>query len=410
MNVLFVINSLEIGGAETFLMRLMGKLNSQNHRCFLYVLEPKKKNASFERAFFEETKATLIKDPTAHNSFQAFIFNKLNAVLQRLGYKDFYKNYLQKRSEKYFKRLLIKKYHIDIINSHLLSSDIFASTYYKPLLKIPHVITMQGCYDSLLNAGNAAMVGDAASAIKNCNGMTYVADKNLSFLQQQNIHTPAIIKRIYNGISGADKSKFKQRSELGLSADDFIVGQVSRSIESKGMEVAIMAVENLVEKRGLDKIKLILLGPENNYYAHLKDKYAEKKYILFPGETNNPVEWCGMFDIGILPTWFPSESCPSSIIEYLSCGRPVVSTTIGEIPGMIDAAGEKAGILVPYDKDIGKPSVDEIADSIAAYYNDKELYNKHSNLAKEAFSKFEITKIEESYLEVYKKVLTKQTE
>jgi len=410
MNVLFVINSLDIGGAETFLMRLMGKLNSQNHSCFLYVLDPKKKNPSFEQAFFKETKATLIKDPEAHNPLLAFIFNKLNAVLQRFGYKDFYNNFLQKRKEKYFKRLLVKKYHIDLINSHLLSSDIFASTFFKPLLKIPHVITMQGCYDSLINIGGETMVADAVSAIKNCNGMTYVADKNLSFLQQQNIHTPAIAKRIYNGISSPDKSKFKHRSELGLRADDFIVGQVSRSIESKGMEVAIKAVETLVEKRGMDKIKLILLGPENDYYARLKDKYAEKKYILFPGETNNPVEWCGMFDIGILPTWFASESCPSSIIEYLSCGRPVVSTTIGEIPGMIDAAGDKAGILVPYDKDNGKPSVEEIADSIAAYYNDKELYRRHSELAKEAFTKFEITKIEELYLEVYKQVLTKQTD
>jgi glycosyltransferase involved in cell wall biosynthesis len=405
MNILFVINALEIGGAETFLMRLMKELFSREHRTFIYVLSPRLNNDSFEEAFYKETKTVLIKSPKPHNKLQSFLFYKVNAILLKFGYHDFYKSFLQRKTNKYFFRVLYKKYKIDLINSHLYASDIFASEVLKPVLNVPNIITMQGCYESVIALNDKEAVGRAVSALWNCDGFTYVADKNLDFFQITNTPVPLINKKIYNGLPVPDSKTFKSRKELGIKENDFVIGQISRSIESKGMDIAAKAVEYLVEQKGCQNIKLIVIGPENDYYMKLRSMYGTKSYMIFPGSTNDPLEWVGLFDIGILPTYFPSESCPSSIIEYLACGKPVVSTTIGEILNMIAADGEQAGMLVSFDKDNGKPSVTDIADSILSYYEDKALYQDHSKIAKRAFSKFDITKIAEMYIDIFKKVL-----
>ena len=134
MNILFVINALEIGGAETFLMRLMKELFSRGHRTFIYVLEPRLNDSLFEEAFYYETKAVLIKAPKPHNELQSFIFYKVNALLLKFGYRDYYKNFLQRKTNKYFFSVLNKKYKIALINSHLYASDIFVSEVLKPSL------------------------------------------------------------------------------------------------------------------------------------------------------------------------------------------------------------------------------------------------------------------------------------
>ena len=264
---------------------------------------------------------------------------------------------------------------------------------------------MQGSYETIIELNDKEVVGRAVSALRICDGLTYVADKNIDFFQITNTSIPLINNKIYNGVPVPNMKSFKTRKEIDILENDFVIGQISRSIESKGMDIAAKAVEYLVEQKGCQNIKLIVIGPENDYYHTLRSKYSTKNYMIFPGSTNNPVEWVGLFDLGILPTYFPSESCPSSIIEYLACGKPVVSTTIGEIPAMIDADSEQAGILVSFEKDNGKPSVTEIADSVLSYYEDKALYQNHSKNAGKAFAKFDITKIAEMYMDTFKKVL-----
>lgn len=407
MNILFVINALEIGGAETFLMRLMKQLALLNHQTYIYVLYPQLNNSSFSETFYNETHAVNIPEAKVPGKTLSFFLNKINAISTRLGYHDLYKDYLLKRRRKHFKRLLVEKYKIDLMNSHLYSSDIFCLEFLKPILKIPHVITMQGCYESVIALNDQAAIHKAVMAIESSSALTYVADKNLDFLKFSKISLPKINCKIYNGLPLPDLGDSLHRNEYGISENDFVIGQISRSIETKGMEISIRAVEFLVENRGLSNLKLFIIGPENEYYIKLRSKYENKDYIKFPGATNNPIEWIGMFNIGILPTYFPSESCPSSIIEYISCGKPVISTTIGEIANMIDVDGLKSGLLVPFNLDNGKPAISDIADAIETYYKENELYSNHSKLAIKAFGKFEISKTADLYIKVFNSVLKK---
>lgn len=51
--------------------------------------------------------------------------------------------------------------------------------------------------------------------------------------------------------------------------------------------------------------------------------------------------WLAAANVFCLPSY--AEGCPNSVIEALACGRPVVATSVGGIPELVDL---ESGILV----------------------------------------------------------------
>ena len=400
MRILHVINCIEIGGAETFLLRLIKELENQGHINFLMTLSHEQNNQTLLAQFLKNSNTKILLKKQPESKIKSFLMYKLNGLYKRLTGNEFYDNLLEKQAVDYYQKLK-RNNSIELINSHLLSSDFFAAETLKPAMKVPLVITSQGCYNDFENAEAVSRL------IDQINGMTFVAEKNLKIFHATGKPLPPNRKLIYNGLERPSSSGGIKRSEVGLLKGDFVVGQISRSIETKGMEVAINAVIHLQEEHELNKIKLVLIGPENDYYKSLQERYKTYSYILFPGVALNPTDWVGLFDIGILPSFFPSESCPSSIVEYLSLGKPALATPIGEIPTMLSCDGGIGGKIIPQVDDKGIPDSLAFSEQIKWYYEHPENLKIDSEFALDAFTKFEISKTAEEYLDIYKKALFK---
>jgi glycosyltransferase involved in cell wall biosynthesis len=256
------------------------------------------------------------------------------------------------------------------------------------------VLTSQGCYNDFTE------VNKITQMIPFINGMTYVAEKNLRIFNETGVSLTQNKKLIFNGLSKDISVVYKNRKDFGLSHEDFVIGQITRSIPEKGMEISILAALALIEK-GYHHVKLIVMGPENEYYLSLKNKYTSPN-ILFLGSTQEPLAYVNLFDVGILPSYFPSESCPSTIVEYLAGNKPVIATNIGEIPNMIKTNDDLAGILVEEKDALGLPSVEHFSLAIEQYLLNNNLYTKHKSLCALAFEKFELEKIVEEYELIYK--------
>jgi glycosyltransferase involved in cell wall biosynthesis len=395
MRILHVINYIEIGGAETFLLRLMKELENQGHDNFLMTLSHEQNNQALLEQFLKNSNTKILIKKQPESKFKSFISYKFNGLYKRFTGKEFYDNFLEKQTANYYQKLKCDN-SIELINSHLLSSDFFAAETLKPAMNVPLVITSQGCYNDFENTEAVSRL------IDQIDGMTFVAEKNLKIFHATGKPLPPNRKLIYNGLERPVSSDGIKRSEIGLSKEDFVVGQISRSIETKGMEVAINAVINLHEEHELNKIKLVLIGPENDYYNSLKARYKTYSYILFPGVALNPIDWVGLFDIGILPSFFPGESCPSSIIEYLSLGKPALATPIGEVPTMLSCEGGIGGKVIAQTDQYGKPDSIAFAAQIQWYYEHPESLKEDSEFALRAFTKFEISRTANEYVEVYK--------
>jgi glycosyltransferase involved in cell wall biosynthesis len=130
------------------------------------------------------------------------------------------------------------------------------------------------------------------------------------------------------------------------------------------------------------------LGGDSNFLQQLKIQYSTDS-IRFTGYTDQPQRVINVFDVGLLPTYFPGESLPNTIIEYLACGKPVIATDTGGIAEMIRITGteETAGQLIPLRN--GKADADAIAEAMSVYIKMPQLLGEHSRRATQAFRKFD---------------------
>ena len=394
LNILHVINSLEIGGAETFLLRLIKAQIKTGHNVSLLIISPSSNDPLFE---VEWVKVLRDKIHTKWNENTTFspIGDRINGLTYRVFKKKSYDSYLRNQKRKYYQNIFTKN-QIEIVNSHLLGSDFFVLNELKECVDFPFVVTSQGCYNDYKNIDNINRL------IPEINGMTYVASKNLNIFNEANEKLTSNKKLVYNGMPLPDKSSFKKRSTFGINDGDFVFGQLTRSILTKGLEVSIKAILKMVKDNGVTDVKLVIVGPENDYYNELKDKYADHSCIIFPGVSISPTDFVGMFDVGLLPSYFPSESCPSTIVEYLSCGKPVISTGVGEIKSMIDFEGRKAGLIIDDKDEDGIPDYSAFSNAAFELYSNKEKYLLYKEVTLKAYSKFSINLIEKEYYEIYK--------
>src|SRR5438445_1886232 len=133
----------------------------------------------------------------------------------------------------------------------------------------------------------------------------------------------------------------------------------------KNLERLIQAF-HLVRKRGLDHLKLVLIGDEISKYAALRravHKHQLHKYVRFLGYLNEETlaviyRLAGVF---VFPSLYEGFGLPP--LEAMASGTPVVTSNVSSLP---EVAGDAAILVDPYD-----PAA--IADGIYRVLNDERL-------------------------------------
>ena len=99
-------------------------------------------------------------------------------------------------------------------------------------------------------------------------------------------------------------------------------------------------------------------------------------------------------DIIALPTYYPSEAFPISIIEAMSVGLPIVATNVGGVPDMVKNAS--SGLLC-------MPTEKSLYENIAKMIEDEELRESCGKKGIEtANEKFSSKTMAENYMKIYK--------
>jgi glycosyltransferase involved in cell wall biosynthesis len=129
---------------------------------------------------------------------------------------------------------------------------------------------------------------------------------------------------------------------------------------SKGAFELVSASERLPESASLDVYGPFLDGINENLFQ--RGARAEYKGILDPGEV---VATLRKYDALVLPSKARSEGYPGVILEAFSVGLPVIATTVGGIPEIVD---ERCGILVePGDEEALAHAMRHLISDQAAY-------------------------------------------
>ncbi|MBZ0100490.1 MAG: glycosyltransferase family 4 protein, partial [Taibaiella sp.] len=383
MNIILASEVIHPGGAETFILRLAQALKQQGHDARVFVFYNHLLNRELCKILAPDVEIVAAEIPLAG------LLGKVDGLLFRLGIDSSTRNiFIRKSLNK-----LIQQQKTNIVHSHLLKVDNLCLDVAHPQ-HIPVVNTIHGDYLQFFEKTKKGIaipllnyLRKAKDNLGKLSAVVCISDKQVSFFDREfPEQTKGKVSKIYNGYEGKiTEERGEMRKRLGIAEDDFVFGMVSRGIPEKGWQVAIDAFLLLNKPNA----HLVLTG-SGEYISALKEKYSPEKRIHFTGHADNPINWINIFDVGLLPSTYPSESLPTVIIEYLYCNIPVIASDAGEIVNMTGQQNNPAGIIAPV-KD-GKVDSSSISEAMSKYLVDNELYRKHQSNATICYHMFDMKK------------------
>jgi len=179
---------------------------------------------------------------------------------------------------------------------------------------------------------------------------------------------PQKVKVIHNSVSiqkfnPALIDRHGIREELGLKREHILVGTVGRIHRGKGVYELLSALDMLVGKYPMLKLMYVGEGPEMSGLQVQARKSILDGKIIFAGIRKDMERMYAAMDIFALPSY--NEGLPTVLVEAMAMGKPVIGTTVGGIPEIIEK--DVNGILIPPQNDRA------IAEAITKYLDDDEF-------------------------------------
>jgi glycosyltransferase involved in cell wall biosynthesis len=155
---------------------------------------------------------------------------------------------------------------------------------------------------------------------------------------------PGDIVCIPNGIGDLPAEPLPdKRSELGLAPDDPVIGTVGLLRREKALQHLVRAVAILREEHPRVRVLVVGPGPERAPLEALAAKLGVTDALRFLGARDDVPELLRTFDIAVCCS--DREGSPLAVMEYMDAGLPIVATSVGGVPDLIEHGVH--GVLVP---------------------------------------------------------------
>lgn len=364
--ILHIIDTTGPGGAETVFIDLISHLPTQKYRSIVVIRG------------------------------KGWVYEELN----RRGIEPMLLDAKGSFNWRYLKKLisLIHQQKVDLIQSHLLGSNIYTSLA-GFITRTPVVATFHGMVDvsqlERFSKLKFAVVNLGASAI------VAVSESLREDIIQRTTLRVSKICVIYNGINTADFKPEKTddlRQQYGWSKNEVIVGSLGNIRPAKAYDVLLQAAA-LLKNTGIS-FRFVIAG---HYKGGLYQRLVELKNTLelddrvfFLGFNDNPAVFLSNLDLFLLSS--SSEGFSIATIQAMASGIPVVATSSGG-PQEIITDG-KTGCLVAPD------TPQAIADAVLKLARDKELSKRLAfSGQKHVASTFDIRSMVSAYQDIYQQYL-----
>ncbi len=290
---------------------------------------------------------------------------------------------------------IVSDFGIDVIHSHHAWVDSTILDILPEEGDFKTVVTLHGMYETI-NSVDLKFI--LPRLIERSSRLIYVAKKNVSALTAHKANDEKKLVRIENALSVSEYARVS-RSDLGIPEGAFVLMLVSRAMEEKGWQEAVDIVFAARVQSAKD-IHLVLVGdgPEYDRLGALQ----LPEFIHLEGFQDNVRGYFSCSDVGFLPSRFRGESFPMVIIECLQAGRPMLASSLGDIPYMLSGPDGAAGMLVELDG--FEINVSLWAEKIAHLASDKIACESLRSRVFSAAQKFDSGIMTRKYDEVYRSV------
>jgi sugar transferase (PEP-CTERM/EpsH1 system associated) len=294
---------------------------------------------------------------------------------------------------------LLRRLRPHVIHTHQIGALAYAgpAAYWCGIPVVTH--TEHGKHYS--NRWKTRLLGRVASRF--AHQVCCVSEDILQEVISQGVAPSTKCRFIPNGI---DTSRFSQpshsvgslRTRAGVPADAIVVGTVGRLTEIKNQSSLLRAFAALLATFATIPFHLLIVGdgPEWQNLNQLADQLGIRNAVTFAGYQSQPELYLGLMDIFALSS--RSEGMPLAVLEAWAAGLPVVATSVGGVPRLIEHG--KTGLLVEFD------NIGEMTASIAQLATNPELRDQLGRVGQQLVGEsYGSQKMCDNYQQVYEQHL-----
>jgi glycosyltransferase involved in cell wall biosynthesis len=308
-------------------------------------------------------------------------------------------NFMRKRAPEFFFRDFIRKISkidlkVSLIHAHRVDYG-YMGARLKEKYNIPLIITTHGSdvYDFPFRGKYEYFI--AKYVIKHADHIIAISRREAKCL----LFIGCPIEKISVIPNPVDTRLFRPlsqntcRSLLGLPSNKKILVTVGNLTEVKGHIYLLKAMASITNKREDVLLAIIGSGPLKKFLLKEISRLKLDQKVLMAGERAHeeiPL-WLNASDIFVLPSI--DEGVPSSILEAIACGKPVVASNVGGIPDII--LTNEIGFLIPPRNP--KALSNAILEAIDKHW-DSETIRKHA-------MQYSIENITNRIIELYIKIV-----
>lgn len=312
MNILHAIDTTGPGGAETVLVELACRTAARGHG----------------------TRVALVGHGWVHDAVRAAGIEPDLVPGQGTSWSIAYLHALVR---------LIRRYHIDVIHSHLFGSNVYCSLAGR-LTGTPVVATFHGEVDIGATDRRARLKARLIDAGPNT--IAFVSHALRRHMVEHLGLSAGRCVTVHNGIDPAayaDVAPAPLRAELGLPDDTVLIGALGNIRPAKGYDILLEAARHLADL----PVALVIAGEgeRNGLLGELLARRRElglEGSVHFIGYRSDKAAFLHALDAFVLSS--TSEGLPLAPLEAMACGIPVVATNVGGVPEIIE--DRVTGLLV----------------------------------------------------------------
>jgi len=246
---------------------------------------------------------------------------------------------------------------LDVVHSHYLIPHSIVGNIVKQISGVPHVITAHGS-DMHTAGDNPGLKEVLRWSLENADAVTFVSD----YLRRkcENIFGTdfggKVIPNFVDTILFNKARKNGLRKELGVPEDAIVISHASNFRPVKDVYSVGLAARRLMQDKGLkDRVYFFIAGDSSAPdYIRLKqdiDYVGLSERFRFLGKQETIAPMLAESDIALLTSH--REGCPLFVLEALASEVPVVSSSIGGVPEIINSgqngllydAGDSEGLI-----------------------------------------------------------------
>ncbi|MGJ3238935.1 MAG: glycosyltransferase family 4 protein [Anaerolineae bacterium] len=305
MRILMIYSTSNLGGAELYAMNLLQVLRDQVE---FTVVTPEN---SFLGGRARGMNLHTIEVPLSYPKLEiAQLLQSTQIIKQQLSHE-----------------------HFDLIYTHHLSAamigQLLSSAWDVPLLFTIDSPYLRPHYEDFIRLTSCYVMSASQS------GYQYVLENALCAPERLFMVQPGI--NLHEFHMQQSKTKTQAFRRFGLDKQP-VIGVAARLVQDKGVDRAIYAVHHMKQSGKLSaRLMIAGDGEERANLEALVQNLAMQDDVEFMGQLlpEHMPDFYQMMDVYVLAT--NREGCPISILEAMSSGVPVVATSVGDIPYLVQS-------------------------------------------------------------------------